>query len=40
VFDALPHIKDVDGILGTDFLRHFRVSIDQRRERLVLDAME
>lgn len=40
VYDILPGMPDVHGVLGLDFFRYFRVSIDQRREQLVLDVDE
>lgn len=36
VFDVLPSVPQIQGVLGMDFLRHFDVSIDTRRRRLVL----
>ena len=40
VYDAFPNTPQVQGLLGVDFLRHFRVSFEQSRERLVLDTPE
>jgi predicted aspartyl protease len=36
VYDATPDLPDVDGILGTDFLGHFTVTIDRQRGTLLL----
>lgn len=38
VFDALPNNKSVDGLLGNDFLRRFRFSIDRAQKRLTLET--
>lgn len=38
VFDALPDNKNVDGLLGNDFLRRFRFSIDRVQKRLTLET--
>lgn len=38
VFDALPGVARIDGLLGNDFLRRFRVSISQEQKRLTLEA--
>lgn len=37
VFEALPHAPDVDGILGGNFLNHFKVTIDRQGRRLTLE---
>ena len=39
VYDVFPAKPQVDGVLGMDFLRHFRVSIDQRQPRLLLSPL-
>jgi len=39
VYDTFPNVPDVDGVVGMDFLRHFRVSIDQREPRLLLSPL-
>lgn len=39
VYDVFPATPDIHGVLGMDFLRHFRVSIDQKRRRLVLTPL-
>lgn len=39
VFDALPSTTDVDGLLGNDFLRRFRVSIDRAQKHLMFEAV-
>lgn len=36
VYDATPDLPDVDGILGTDFLGHFTVTIDRQSGTLLL----
>jgi len=38
VFDALPDDKNADGLLGNDFLRRFRFSIDRAQKRLTLET--
>ena len=38
VFDALPANKNADGLLGNDFLRRFRFSIDRAQKRLTLET--
>ncbi len=37
VFEALPHAPDVDGILGGNFLNHFKVTIDRQGRRVTLE---
>jgi hypothetical protein len=36
IYLALPDMPGVDGILGTEFLGQFSVSIDQHNSRLTL----
>jgi predicted aspartyl protease len=36
VYDVFPTTSQVHGVLGMDFMRHFNVSIDHGRRRLVL----
>lgn len=36
VYEIAPDLPDVDGILGTDYLRHFRVTIDRQGGTLLL----
>jgi predicted aspartyl protease len=36
VYDATPDLRDVDGILGTDYLGHFTVTIDRQARTLLL----
>jgi predicted aspartyl protease len=36
VYDATPDLRDVDGILGTDYLGHFTVTIDRQTRTLLL----
>jgi len=35
IYDALPARQDVHGLLGGDFLRNFRVTVDRGRKRLL-----
>jgi len=37
VFDGLAHMPGVDGLLGGDFLNHFKVTIDRENHRLTLE---
>jgi clan AA aspartic protease (TIGR02281 family) len=39
VFDSLPASKSADGLLGNDFLRRFRFSIDRAQKRLTLETL-
>ena len=39
VYDVLPATPQIHGVLGMDFLRHFNVSIDHGRRRLVLTPL-
>jgi predicted aspartyl protease len=39
VYDVLPASPEIHGVLGMDFLRHFNVSIDHGRRRLVLTPL-
>lgn len=36
VYEAVPDLPDVDGILGTDYLNHFAVTIDRQKGTLLL----
>jgi predicted aspartyl protease len=36
VYEITPDLPDVDGILGTDYLGHFRVTIDRQGRTLLL----
>jgi predicted aspartyl protease len=36
VYEAVPDLPDVDGILGTDYLSHFTVTIDRQKGTLLL----
>ena len=38
VHDALPQAPTVDGLLGANFLNHFKVTVDRDRRRLTLEA--
>jgi hypothetical protein len=38
IYDALPARQDVHGLLGADFLRNFRVTIDRATRRLILEV--
>jgi len=40
MYDGFPNAPQVQGVLGVDFLRHFRVSFEQGGKRLVLDTQE
>src|SRR5262249_14008773 len=40
VYDIAPHLAEVSGILGTDFLRHFRTSLDPGARNLTLEVMD
>lgn len=40
VYDAFPTAQGVDGLLGGDFLNHFRVSIDRGSQRLTLEIIQ
>jgi Aspartyl protease len=39
VYDIVPHLAEVTGILGTDFLRHFRTSLDPGARSLTLEVV-
>ena len=39
VYDVLPATPQIHGVLGMDFLRHFNVSIEHGRRRLVLTPL-
>jgi predicted aspartyl protease len=36
VYEAMPDLPDADGILGSDYLSHFAVTIDRQKGTLVL----
>lgn len=38
VYDVLPQASHLDGLLGADFLGHFRVSVDRSARRLTLET--
>ena len=38
VYQAMPDKPDVDGLLGADFLRSFRVTLDRASKRLILEV--
>jgi predicted aspartyl protease len=38
VYEALPNVSGVDGLLGSDFLRHFRISVHQEAKQLTLEV--
>lgn len=40
VYDIFPNSPRVHGVLGVDFLKHFRVSFEQGGKRLVLDTQD
>lgn len=40
VYDALPQAPAVDGLLGTNFLNHFKVTVDRDQRRLTLEASQ
>ena len=37
VYNMLPHATNVDGVLGNDFLQHFRVLVDGDQRALILE---
>jgi len=39
ILDALPHAQLVEGVLGYDVLRHFRVTLDREARQLVLEPV-
>jgi hypothetical protein len=39
VYDALPHLRTVDGLLGADFFHHFRTSLDLQSRTLALEPI-
>jgi predicted aspartyl protease len=39
VYELFPTIPEIQGVVGMDFLRHFRVSIDPREPRLLLSPL-
>ena len=39
VYEVVPDLPDVDGILGTDYLSHFTVTIDRQKGTLLLVPM-
>ena len=38
VYDSFPGVTSVDGLLGADFLGHFRVTVDRGSRQLTLEA--
>ncbi len=36
VYDAFPEAPEIDGVLGADFLRRFRVTLDKAARRMTL----
>ena len=38
VYDVLPGARRIDGLVGGDFLRHFRVALDHDARRLTLEV--
>jgi len=38
VYDIVPSMRTLDGLLGTDFLHHFRVALDHHARRLTLEV--
>jgi len=40
VYDAFPHDQRVGGLLGVDFLNHFRVAVDRSSRRLTLEVIQ
>jgi hypothetical protein len=38
VYDAMPARQDVQGLLGGDFLRNFRVTVDRSGKLLILEV--
>ena len=40
VYDIFPNSPRLHGVLGVDFLKHFRVSFEQGGKRLVLDTQD
>jgi predicted aspartyl protease len=39
VYEVFPNLPEIQGVVGMDFLRHFRVSIDQEQPQLVLSPL-
>jgi tetratricopeptide (TPR) repeat protein len=39
IADALPTDPDIDGLLGADFLNHFRVVLDKTTRRMILEPL-
>lgn len=39
VYDAFPSAQGVDGLLGADFLNHFRVTVDRGSRQLTLEVI-
>jgi predicted aspartyl protease len=37
IYEALPNVSGAEGLLGSDFLRHFRVSVNQDAKQLTLE---
>ncbi len=40
IYDAFPTAHGVDGLVGADFLNHFRVTIDRSSQRLTLEVIQ
>ncbi len=40
VYDAFPNVQRVGGLLGTDFLNHFRITIDRVSPRVTLEVIQ
>jgi hypothetical protein len=39
VHDGFPRVYGVDGVLGTNFLKHFRITLDHGSQQLVLEVI-
>jgi Aspartyl protease len=39
IYEALPNGSGADGLLGSDFLRHFKVSVNQDAKQLTLEVV-
>jgi hypothetical protein len=38
IYDALPARQDVQRLVGGDFLRNFRITVDRGAKRLILEV--
>jgi predicted aspartyl protease len=38
IYEVLPNMSGADGLLGSDFLRHFRMSVNQDAKQLTLEV--